>query len=360
MLDEGFLPRLAVSGIGSMPHADAGRACDVVLENLAQGPHWPQLPQLSVQERFCSQYLGPLARLGLVEPNDSGGRMDPGGEGWLEGQTEFYDTYLRATAGDAAALEAFAFPAEAAAGFEAFRRRVEAEGPGDALWFKGQVSGPLTVGCQVTDAARKAAFYDPSLRDLIVRAIEGNAAWQVHRMAALGRPVVLFVDEPGLPAFGQSTHVGLRREDIQAGLEALFAAIRRAGGVPGVHVCARCDWSLLYETQVTIVHLDAYGYLDSLLVYTRELAAFLERGGCLGWGLVPTSTDAWSETVDSLCDRFEAGLQSLSRHGVPRGRLLEQSLITPTCGTGTLAVDLAEHIYRLTGQVGAELRRRYL
>jgi len=39
--------------------------------------------------------------------------------------------------------------------------------------------------------------------------------------------------------------------------------------------------------------------------------------------------------------------------------LLKQSLITPACGTGTLSIDLAKKVLKLTREISEEIRKRY-
>ncbi|MCL6449906.1 MAG: hypothetical protein K6T75_01235 [Acetobacteraceae bacterium] len=362
-----FRPRLLATGVGSLPHRDPEDAVALSFSAFPEIPHWPQLPALSRDEGFSLQYLAPLLRLGLLDVVEGKSAcFDVGQPNWLEKCTAFYQSYLEAQSaepgegGRAAEAQAlFAFPRRAAAGFYAFLERLRWDGPGEARWLKGQVSGPLTVGFQVTDPGLRAAFYDPQLRDLLVRALEGHARWQARALGAFGLPVIIFVDEPGLYAYGQSTFVGLNRGDIAPALEAVFSALESEGAVPGAHVCARCDWSILFESRARVVDFDAYSYFASLLPYVEALRAFLDRGGVLGWGIVPASEQAWTEDAGSLAARFEEGAEALARGGVDPARLLEQSLISPSCGTGTLSVPLAERICRLARELSLTLRERH-
>ena len=66
----------------------------------------------------------------------------------------------------------------------------------------------------------------------------------------------------------------------------------------------RRDWSILFQLPLHIVNFDAYGFLDSMLAYGEELEGFLRRGGCLGWGLVPTSEPVAQEDAFSLRENF--------------------------------------------------------
>ena len=87
-----------------------------------------------------------------------------------------------------------------------------------------------------------------------------------------------------------------------------------------------------------------------------------DRGGWLGWGIVPTldRTAAASETIPSLLDRFDDGVEQLVRRGFDRELLLRRALITPSCGAGgVLTEPLAERVLDLLQQLSHTLRKRY-
>jgi hypothetical protein len=71
---------------------------------------------------------------------------------------------------------------------------------------------------------------------------------------------------------------------------------------------------------------------------------------------VPTSERAAEESVESLVERLEQYWAQLCDRGITREQLCRQALVTPSCGTGTLSVELAERIYNLTAGVSEALR----
>ena len=70
-------------------------------------------------------------------------------------------------------------------------------------------------------------------------------------------------------------------------------------------------------------------------------------------GIVPTDNNAWNETADSIRRRLTETISELVKRGVDEELLRRQSMITPSCGTGTLPRDLAEHIYKLLSELGS-------
>jgi hypothetical protein len=318
-------------------------------------PHWPQLPRRGVQEGLISQSLLCLVETGLVQVTGDQAVFDTAASDWPERLTAFYTICLEAEQGSPAALERFAFGPDAAAGFDPFIEKIQADAA-TARFVKGQVVGPLTMGFRLKDEAGNLAFYDQQLRDLVNRTLALHAGWQCVRLAATGLPVVMFIDDPTVAAYGTHAHIALAREMIIESLETVIGTIHGQGAMAGIHSCDATDWSLLFETRTDIVSFDAYRFGDSMTFYISQLQGFLERGGRVAWGIVPTSEEAFSETPDSLLARLYDLWNRLGDLGVDRQRLRQQSLITPACGTGLLSEELARKIYALTAEVSAAVR----
>lgn len=350
------IPNGLTTGIGSIPHIDVDSAVKFVFKYFRDIPHWPQLPKLSGLEGLVDQYLSPLINVGLVEQrqNKSLYLITEKGD-WLERLTLFYSVYLEVSEGIHSNLETFSFPENYAKGFYAFIRYLETHGTGNARWLKGQISGPVTVGLQLTDHMGRSAYYDTQLRDLVVKNIAMQAIWQVKSLGRFGLPVMLFIDEPGLYAYGLSTHITLKKEDLTHDINTVAEAIQGAGALAGVHVCARTDWSALLNSKVDILSFDAFNYFASLVLYGADVEKFLQRGGVLAWGLVPTSEQAMELEVGDLIEIFQRQANALLSKGIASNLLKKQVLITPSCGTGNLNLSVAEKVYALTAGVSEHL-----
>jgi methionine synthase II (cobalamin-independent) len=339
--DPGWLP-LAV---GSVPHADPGEAWAAVLRYLPATPFWPQLPRRSFLENMYAQYSEGFPGVVIEDERiyvDRRQDLDPAME-------RLYLAYLE----DDVAYGAIS--AEYAAGLAALR-----EGgvvlPQSPLLIKGQVTGPVSWGLTVVDQERRPLLYDEVLADAIAKHLRLKAAWQEQAIAPYAPLTVTFVDEPYLSAFG-SAFVAVSREQVIAYLHEVLAGIQ---GLKGVHCCGNTDWSMLLETPIDILNLDAYEYAEALALYPREVTSFLERGGAIAWGIVPASQAAEDETAEHLVERLHEAIGLLAHKGVPQEALQQRGFVTPSCGTGSLSVPLAERVLALTGQVARMMRGRYV
>ncbi|HJO47721.1 MAG TPA: hypothetical protein QF625_02160, partial [Candidatus Scalindua sp.] len=127
----------------------------------------------------------------------------------------------------------------------------------------------------------------------------------------------------------------------------------------GIHCCGNTDWTMIMETQVDIINFDAYGYMDTVLMYKGEVKSFLERGGILAWGIVPTADSIDEATIDNLMEKLVSAVDYLINSGIEAKLVIENSLITPSCGTGTMPLKEAEKAMALTHELSVKIKDKY-
>ncbi|MBI5678680.1 MAG: hypothetical protein HZC52_09410 [Planctomycetes bacterium] len=110
------------------------------------------------------------------------------------------------------------------------------------------------------------------------------------------------------------------------------------------------------ESKVDIVSFDAYEFMDKYLMYWREIKAFFDRGGYLAWGIVTTSPKITGVSLNQLVTKLEEGIQFLVNKGLSKTLIKERSIITPSCGTGTLTIEEAERVMMLTHDVSVTMK----
>lgn len=339
-----FAPRALATGIGSLPHSDTRQALRVMFENFSALPYWPQLPKRDFRENMYAQFSEQLAGIQLDLPQALISVVID--DATLTQVETFYERYLQ----DDAAL--FAISPEYAAGLYALRDSGAALK--NARWLKGQITGPISFGLKVVDQNLKPMLYDDTLRDVLVKHLARQAQWHEKFLSAVGTPIT-FVDEPSLALIGAAV-VALNRDEVIRDLEQVYSAIR---GLKGTHCCGNTDWSLLMATTVDIISFDALNYAENLALFAGDVKKFLERGGALAWGIVPTvEAEIANATVDHLVVRLASAMDLLVKKGIDRDLLYERALITPACGLGTVSVPAAERALALTRQVSEKVRKQ--
>ena len=343
-----YHPGGLATGIGSLPFTDPDQAITFIRRYFPAIPHWPQMPRRGMEEHFVFQFLQPLVETGLLKAKNNTYFFDMSQQSWPHRLTDFYTICLSAEEGDSAALENFVPPKHAARGFHAFLENVQKIGTDGVKFLKGQIVGPLSAGLQLKDDKGRIAYYQDELRDVIVRTLALNASCQAAALSQFGSPAIIFVDDPAIRAYGSMHHLTLRRDMIIEDLNTIFRGVFSENALVGVHSCDSVNWSLLFESDLQIVSLDVYRYSDSLFAYTSQMKDFMERDGVMAWGIVPTLDDPFAEEAGTLFNRLNRLFSELVGSGLDQRLILQQSMITPSCGTGLLSVRAAQRIYELT------------
>jgi len=340
--------------IGSLPLADHQEAIDLILAHTPEIPFWAQLP-VHRQEGMVVQFSAGLP--GVCE--DRGRLMvNSAGDDFADQLLGLYEEYMAVLDGGMEwETSRFVLHADHAGGFFELLERL-ASLPAAPMAVKGQITGPFTLGTGIVDQSGRALFYDAQLRDAAVKLLAMKARWQVRQLSRFNRPVLLFVDEPGLAGFGSSEFTSISRDDVGRCFEEIFEAVHQEGGLAGVHVCANTDWSLVLDSSADIISFDAHAYFDRFILYPGLIKKFVASGKILAWGVVPTLDPAEiaRETIASLWARWQAQVKQIEALGIDRQQLINQSLITPSCGMGSLGLDSAKKVITLTQAFSRKVR----
>ena len=349
-----FRPEGRATLIGSMPMIDHEQAADLVFKYTPDIPTWTQLPAFP-QESMVAQFAPGMPAVVL---EGSLASIDTDRQDLEEELAAFYEALMAVENGEAELQGSrFGLAPEHARGFFILQQRLQRQAFQTAA-VKGQVTGPVTFATSVHDANGAAIFYDAQLRDAAVKLLAMKAKWQVAALSQFERPVILFADEPALAGYGTSEFIAISRTEVLEVLGEVVGAVQAAGGLCGIHVCANTDWALVLESGVDIVNFDAFSFFDRFMLYPEAISRFLDRGGMLAWGIVPTqrSEDIRAATIERLSDHWEACVRQVEGLGFSRSRILDQSLVTPSCGVGALKTDLAVRVLQLTDQVSRRIR----
>ena len=354
-----FEPCCLATTIGSLPHKDFERGTELMFTSTPEIPSWVQFPRRTFHENMMVQFTEGMPA--LVQDGDRV-YFDTQATDYTDQLTLFYDRYLQVIEeGNTDALEHFSISTKYSAGFKSFIQHLS-KSADRAILLKGQVTGPFTQSINLLDQNRRCAYYDETLRDVVKKTVAMKALWQITQLSRFQKPLIIFLDEPSLLGFGSQTFITVSEEDIISDVNEVVSLIHAHGALAGVHCEEDTDWSLLMATDLDILDFDAYDHLQAMTLYPNDLDRFFKRGGTLGWGIVPTLDieAAATETVDSLLERFEAGLDRFEEKGFQRSELLTKALITPSCGAGgVLTEQLAERVLEILPELSQTMRERY-
>ena len=326
MSREILLPIGMATGIGSLPHDDARTAVEFVLDRQPRLPAAPSLPRRSPVEGMIPQAAWGIA--GVVVLQDGSLLVD---EAAIDPDLPF---------------TASGIDGEPFVGLRTFLDAVA----GRVAPFKIQVTGPVTLGL----ALHAVGVRPDRAFSLASRAVEARVGdvLAAARRAAPGATPVVFLDEPGLTAALEPGFPWPVDDTLDLVSSALAAVEDHA--IAGLHCCGRADWQAVLQAGPQILSLPVgAGAADHM----GALAGYLERGGWIAWGVVPTDRPL-GDSVDMLWRRLMAEWDVLVDGGCDPLRLLEQAIVTPACGLAGLDPVQADRVLELTDHLAQRIESK--
>lgn len=339
-----FSPRLMAAHQAPVPHRDPEKICRIILENFPEAPCIPRLSQgtrMFLEGMPCVVVDSEKKRLWFD--------LSPEREGEL---LEFYERYL------AQDVDCFAISPKWGSGLYTLLEMLQKTPPEELKLVRIAIPGPISWALTSTDEKGVPALYNETMLDILVKTLAMKAKWQERKVkeALPGVQTMVELGEPALLVHTSAVGSGVREDIIKAINEVLEAV----EGLTEIHCCANIDWSILMDTNVESINFDAYEYADRVALYSEDLSRFLERGGMLSWGIVPTSNDKIvNESVEGLQQRLEKGIDLMVAKGINREKLLERSWVTPSCATSNMSIELAERAFAFTSEISRSLRAKY-
>jgi hypothetical protein len=135
------------------------------------------------------------------------------------------------------------------------------------------------------------------------------------------------VDEPGL-GYVFSGFSGYNeqhaREDYSKFVEGLE-------GPKGLHLCAEVNLPYLLELGVEILSFDAYQIGFMPREYAGSVAEFINNGGVISWGIIPTESTALAmQTPETLAGILSNYWEVISANaGLSLNQIAKQALVAP-------------------------------
>jgi methionine synthase II (cobalamin-independent) len=323
----------AATGIGSVPFQDVEGTCREILERLPYLPFWPQFVRRSYLEDMSIQFSEGLPLLEISEEKRS--LVISRGDKDRELLT-FYNHFLEQDIGY------FAISRNHAPGLYAMIELITREKDLDGAYIKGQTVGPVTFAAGIKDLNGRPVLHNPELLEAFVNGLAIKALWQAKELSKTNRRPVIFLDEPYLSGFG-SAFSPIQRQEVIDILQTLINYIREnSDALIGIHCCGNTDWSMIAEADPDIINFDAFEHMQYFLLYPDDISRFVNKGGTVAWGIVPTTSFTGDESLEGLLSKLRVGLDGASQWGIAPHVIAQRSILTPACGMGTMAPEKAK------------------
>ncbi|MDY6832833.1 MAG: hypothetical protein SWC96_13525 [Thermodesulfobacteriota bacterium] len=333
---------LLTTAMAVMPHTDVDRALETALS--LDVPFWPQLPNYNYYEDMYVQAAEHFPGIVLdLENRTLRFSMD-------KFVAEFEETLAR-----------FDDPAtfDISETYSVVYHRFLAMDLSDRPAIRGQLEGPVSFGFNVLDQDERPILFDDTVRPFMLEFMAKRLNVQLARLKEKNANAFMFVDEPGLQ-FLFSAMAGYSDLKAKGDLDEFFARVDRPRGV---HLCGNPDWDFLLNMDLDVLSMDLYTNAEVFASYAGAIGRFLDRGGAIVWGIVPTGFDAFAgEEIPSLIARLEMVWKVLWSKGVDRELLVSRSMLSPAtcCLVNPDKEKTVERAFATVKQMSAMLRDSYL
>jgi hypothetical protein len=306
----GFEARCGTTAMGIMPHTDVDRALELALD--LDIPFWPQLPKVSIYEDMYVQ----------ASQNFPGIAIDFD-KGRLGFDTARFEQELDKYFSEMDVPETFALTAEYSAVFHKFLSRDLA----GYRAIRGQNIGPVSFGFKVLDENLKPIIYNAEARAVLFDFIQKKANVQYGELKERNPNAFVWLDEPGL-GYVFSGLSGYNEQQAKQDYHDFVAGLE---GPKGLHLCAEVNLPYLLELGVEILSFDAYqiGFMPK--EYAGSVAEFIDKGGIVSWGIVPTDSAVLAtQTPETLAERLSDYWNVVSETtGLSLDKIAVQALVAP-------------------------------
>ena len=332
---------LLTTAMAVMPHRDVKRAMDTALS--LDIPFWPQLPHVSYYEDMYVQASEHFPGIIVDTENRKLGFSS--------------EKFAREVEAFLSHLDDLAYFDISEAYSVVYHRFLKLD-LSDRPAIRGQLEGPISFGFNVMNEDNRPIIFDDTVRPLMLEFMARRVNVQLEQLKKINRNAFMFVDEPGLQ-FVFSAMSGYDDLSAKRDMEYFFSLIERPRGV---HLCGNPDWDFLLRLDIDVLSLDTYSNGEVFVSYSKAIRKFLDRGGVLIWGIVPTNFEPFEkEELASLEKRLRGYWKDLAREGIDQQYLLSRSLLSPAtcCLVNPDGEATVEKAFGLVRALSESLRKEY-
>jgi len=331
---------LLTTAMAVMPHRNVDRALEMALS--LDVPFWPQLPLYSYHEDMYVQASEHFPGIVLdVEKKTLRFSMEKFTNELEEAMAHFEEP------------EYFDISETYSEVYHRFLKLDLADRPA----IRGQLEGPISFGFNIVDQDNRPILFDDTIRPFIIEFLARRINIQLSKLKKINQNAFMFIDEPGLQ-FVFSAMSGYGDVAARKDMEIFFSLIERPRGV---HLCGNPDWDFLLGLDLDILSLDVYSNGEVFASYASSIKKFLDRGGIIVWGIVPTNIEPFEkENINSLENRLIEMWTFLGKKGIDRDFLMSRSMLSPaTCCLVNPDIEkTVEKAFAIVKELSTRLRER--
>ncbi|GAB4436303.1 MAG: hypothetical protein OHK0040_07530 [bacterium] len=337
-----FDGNLITTGMGILPHKDLDRALKVAMS--VDIPFWPQLPRMDFFEDMYVQASENFPGI-VLEPENF--------NIWLS--TEKFYAELENALQNFENDDFFRMSPR----FSATYHKFMSQELSSYISIRGQLEGPVSFGLKVLNEDKKPIIFSEEIRSILFDFMARRANVQLKELKEKNPRAFLFIDEPGLQYIFSSVS-GYTNDMARADFELFFNQIEHPRGI---HLCGNPDWDFLLNLDIDILSFNAYNCGDIFIKYKDSIKRFLNKGGIIGWGLVPANYDEFKkENITGLFHHIEKLWSDLVKEGFDLEEIISKSILMPaTCALlNPDEFKTVEDAYQWLKDLSVMLRKKYV
>ncbi|MBT4511737.1 MAG: hypothetical protein HOC20_05970 [Chloroflexi bacterium] len=320
-----FEANCRTTAMGVMPHKDHKRALELAL-NL-DIPYWPQLPRITFSEDMFAQLADGFP-----------GTMTNHEDKYVSFNTERFFDDLANYSAKMDDPSAFSLNGHNSMTYHHYLDSDFST----KVAIRGQLCGPVNFGFRVTDEEKKPIIYNDDVRALLFDFAQKKVNAQYQELVKINSNAFVWVDEPGLGwVFNSfSGYNELRaQEDYRYFLDGFE-------GPRALHLCLNVHLPYLFGLGLDILSIDAFQFETMPRGYAEDIAQFLNSGGIMSWGIVPTeSVTLDPESPETLFNRLVSYWEVIAENSdISTEKIARQALIAPSkcCIKNAVMVEMDE------------------
>jgi hypothetical protein len=305
-----FVANCGTTAMGIMPHRDLERAMDLVLE--LDIPFWPQLPHISFYEDMYVQFSEHFPGIVLDLENKK-----------LGFDTSRFESEVMEYSVKMSDPATFTLSKD----YSGVYHRFLTQDLSRYAAIRGQSIGPVSFGFRVADENNRPIIYNDDVRTILFDFMQRKINSQYRDLREKNKEAFVWLDEPGL-SWVFSGFSGY--SDVQAGRDyaSFFSGLE---GRRALHLCANVNLPYLLNMGADLLSFDAFQIEVMPKGYADSIAKFINGGGILCWGIVPTDSDNLGlQTPQKLVELLVGYWKVITENsGLPLRTIARQALIAP-------------------------------